>query len=141
MSSSTTFIHPARPILGRVFHVTLTKDQASALTWMLNYEKESIELSKWLVSFVQAELLQDGGPVAAPSELFVLKEESDGPDRRKARVDDATVVAPMEFTMRGVCTLWPHLLQCDTLNCYRLRGSLHKTLIYYYGNLLYSVLI
>ena len=85
--------------------------------------------------------MQNGGAVAAPSEFFVLKEESDEPDCKKARVDDAMVVVPMEFTMRGVCTLWPHLLQYDPLSCYRLRGSLHKTLIDYYGNLLYSVLI
>ena len=108
---------------------------------MLNYEKESAELSQVFVLFVQAELLQNGGAVAAPSEFFVLKEESEEPGLKKARLDEATVVAPMEFTTRGVCALWPHLLQCDTLNCYRLRGSLRKTLIDYYGNLLYSVLI
>ena len=104
-------------------------------------KKRALILFKLLVSCVQAELLQNGGAVAAPSEFFVLKEENDGPDRKKARVDDATFFLPMEFTMRGVCALWPHLPQCDTLNCYRLRGSLHKTLIDYYGNLLYSVLI
>ena len=104
-------------------------------------KKRALILFKLLVSCVQAELLQNGGAVAAPSEFFVLNEESDEPDCKKARVDDAMVVAPMEFTTRGVCTLWPHLLQYDPLSCYRLRGSLHKTLIDYYRDLLYSVLI
>ena len=93
------------------------------------------------VSCAQAELLQSGGAVAAPSEFFVLKEESDEPDCKKARVDDATVVVPMEITMRGVLALWPRRLQCDQLNCYTLRGSLHKTYLDYNGHLLYSVFI
>jgi len=98
---------------------------------------------KLLVSCVQAELLQSGGAVAAPSKskFFVLKEESDEPDCKKVRVDDSTVVAPMEITMRGVLALWLHTLQCDSLNCYTLRGSLCKTYLDYHGHLLYSVFI
>ena len=104
-------------------------------------KNKALILFKLLVSCVQAELLQNGGAVAAPSECFVLKEESGEHDCKKARVDDATVVAPMEITMRGVLALWPRRLQCDQLNCYTLRGSLHKTYIDYHGHLLYSVFI
>ena len=107
---------------------------------MLSYEKRAVT-RKLTVSCVQAELLQSGGAVAHPSEFFVLKEESDEPDCKKARMDDATVVAPMEITMRGVLALWPHRLQFDPLNCYTLRGSLHKTYVDYHGHLLYSVFI
>ena len=107
---------------------------------MLSYEKRAL-IHKSTVSCAQAELLQSGGAVAPPSEFFVLKEESDEPDCKKARVDDATVVVPVEITMRGVLALWPHRLQCDQLNCYTLRGSLHKTYIDYHGHLLYSVFI
>ena len=46
--------------------------------------------------------------------------------------DDLVVVA-MEFTTRGVCALWPQLLQRDTLSRYRLRGPLCKRLIDCYG--------
>ena len=86
-------------------------------------KKRALMLFKLLVSCVQAELLQNGGAVAAPSEFFVLKEESGEPDCKKARVDDSTVVVPMEFTMRGVCALWPRRLQYDPLSCYTHRGS------------------
>ena len=104
-------------------------------------KKRASIILKLSVSCVRAELLQSGGAVAAPSEFFVLKEESDESDCKKARTDDATVVVPMEFTMRGVCALWPHRLQYDPLSCYTLRRSLHKTLIDYHGHLLYSVFI
>ena len=107
---------------------------------MLSYEKRAL-IYKLTVSCAQAELLQSGGAVAPPSEFFVLKEESDEPDCKKACVDDSTVVAPMEFTMRGVIALWPHILQCDPLNCYTLRASLCKTYLDYHGHLLYSVFI
>ena len=106
----------------------------------LSYETRAL-IRKFIVSYAQAELLQSGGAVAPPSEFFVLKEESGETDYKKARVDDAAVVVPMEFTMRGVCALWPHRLQCDPLNCYTLRGSLHKTYVDYHGHLLYSVFI
>ena len=89
--------------------------------FMLSYEKRAL-IHKLTVSCAQAELLQSGGAVAPPSEFFVLKEESDEPDCKKARVDDSTVVVPMEITMRGVLALWPHTLQCDPLNCYTLRA-------------------
>ena len=56
-------------------------------------------------------------------------------------VQDDVVVAPMELTMRGVCALWPHWLQSDSLNCYKLRGSLHKALIDCHGNTLYCDLV
>ena len=52
-----------------------------------------------------------------------------------------TVFVELEFTMRGVCTLWPNLLQCDTMRRYRLRGSLYKQMIDCYGNPLYTLLV
>ena len=107
----------------------------------LSCEKRSLMIHNLLVSCAQAELLQSAGAVASPSEFFVLKEESDEPHCKRVRVDDATVVVPMEITMRGVSALWPHRLQCDQSHCYTLRGSLHKTYVDYYGHLLYSVFI
>ena len=44
--------------------------------------------------------------------------------------DDLVAVA-MDFTTRGVCTLWPQLLQRDILSRYRLRGLLYNRLIDY----------
>ena len=74
MSSSTTFIHPARPILGRVFYVTLTKDEASALKeskrGCQTMNKKALMLIQLFVSCVQVELLQNGGTVTPPSEFF-----------------------------------------------------------------------
>ena len=107
---------------------------------MLSNDKRAM-IHKLSASCAQAELLQSGGAVAAPSEFFVLKEESDEPDCKKACLDDSTVVVPMEFTMRGVMALWPHILQCDPLNCYTLRASLCKTYLDFHGHLLYSVFI
>ena len=107
---------------------------------MFSYEKRAL-IHKLTVSCAQAKLLQSGGAVPPPSEFFVLKEESDQPDCKMAFLDDSTVVVPMEFTMRGVMALWPHILQCDPLSCYTLRASLRKTYLDFHGHLLYSVFI
>ena len=108
--------------------------------FMFSYENKAL-IHKLTVSCAQAKLLQSGGAVPCPSEFFVLKEESDEPDCKMACLDDSTVVVPMEFTMRGVMALWPHILQCDPLNCYTLRAPLCKTYLDFSGHLLYSVFI
>ena len=50
-----------------------------------------------------------------------------------AATEDGVAVVALEISRRGVCTFWPHWLQCDTMNHYRLRGSVYKRLIDYYG--------
>ena len=75
--------------------------------------------------------------------FFALKEDKE-PASEKADVEDGAateddvIVAAIEISMRGVCALWPRWLQCDTMNRYRLRGSLYKRLIDCYGNILYQ---
>ena len=76
--------------------------------------------------------------------FFALKEDKE-PASEKADVEDGAaievdVMATIEISMRGVCTLWPHWRQRDTMNRYRLRGSLYKRLIDCYGNILYKCL-
>ena len=77
--------------------------------------------------------------------FFALKEDeepaSDKADVEEgAATEDGVAVVATEISMRGVCALWPHWLQCDTMNRYRLRGSLYKRLIDCYGNILYQCL-
>ena len=55
-----------------------------------------------------------------------------------AATEDGVAVVAIEISIRGVCALWPHWLQCDTMNHYRLRGALYKRLIDYYGDILYE---
>ena len=75
--------------------------------------------------------------------FFALK-ENEKPASEKADVEDGAateddvIVVAIEISIRGVFTLWPHWLQCDTMNHYRLRGSLYKRLIDCYGNILYQ---
>jgi hypothetical protein len=97
---------------------------------------------------LQAESVEKVGIAGAYARcpFFALKEDKE-PASEKADVkggaatEDGVVVAPIEITMRGVCTLWPHWLQCDTMNRYRLRGSLYRRLIDCYGHSLYSVFV
>ena len=97
---------------------------------------------------IQVESLRKDGTVDAPTQhpFFALTEDTE-PASKKVRVEeraptgDDLVVVAMEFTTRGVCALWPQLLQCDTLSRYRLRGPLHKRLIDCYGNTLYTALV
>ena len=97
---------------------------------------------------IQVESLQKDGTVHAPTQhpFFALTEDTE-PASKKVRVEeqaptgDDLVVVAMEFTTRGVCTLWPQLLHCDSLSRYRLRGPLHKRLIDCYGNTLYTFLV
>ena len=119
MSSRVCFVHPSRPSLSRVFYVTLTAEQA--------------------------ESVQKVGRADASARypFFALKEDKE-PSSEKADVeeglatDDGVAVVAVEFSMTGVCALWPHWLQCDTMNRYRLRGSLYKRLIDSYGDILYQ---
>ena len=97
---------------------------------------------------IQVESLGKDGTVDAPTQhpFFALTEDTE-PASKKVRVEeraptgDDLVVVAMEFTIRGACALWPHLLQCDTLSRYRLRGPLQKRLIDCYGDTLYTVLV
>ena len=78
--------------------------------------------------------------------FFALKEQkghgSEKADVEKgAATEDGAAVVAIEFSMRGVCTLWPHWLQYDTMHHYRLRGSLYKRLVDYYGDILYECFI
>jgi len=119
MSSRICFVHPSRPSLSRVFYVTLTAEQAESM------EKVG------------------RADASARYPFFALKEQkehgSEKADVEKgAATEDGVAVVAIEFSMRGVCTLWPHWLQYDTMNHYRLRGSLYKRLIDYYGNILYE---
>jgi len=119
MSSRICFVHPYRPSLSRVFYVTLTAEQAESM------EKVG------------------RADASARYPFFALKEQkehgSEKADVEKgAATEDGAAVVAIEFSMRGVCTLWPHWLQCDTLNHYRLCGALYKRLIDYYGNILYE---
>ena len=97
---------------------------------------------------MQVEQLKQDGFLAAPDSFpyFPLREDSEptskrarGDERRSTRSDD--VLVELEFTMRGVCTMWPNMLQCDTMRRYRLHGSLYKQMIDCYGNPLYTLLV
>ena len=86
--------------------------------------------------------------MAAPDSFpyFPLREDSEptnkracGDEGRSLRSD--AVMVELEFTMRGVCTMWPDMLQCDTMKRYRLHGSLYKQMIDCYGNRLYTILV
>ena len=108
MSSRICFVHPSRPSLIRVFYVTLTAEQA-----------ESVQ------KVGRADASKEHGSEKADVE-------------KGAATKDGVAVVAIELSMRGVCTLWPHWLQCDTMNHDRLRGSLYKQLVDYYGNILYA---
>ena len=78
--------------------------------------------------------------------FFLLREYREPASKRACRDEKSsilsdTVFVELEFTTRGVCTLWPNLLQCDTMMRYRLRGSLYKQMIDCYGNPLYTLLV
>ena len=97
---------------------------------------------------LEVEKLKKDGHLAAPDcyPFFLLREDREpaskracGDERRSILSD--TVLVELEFTMRGVCTLWPNLLQRDTMKRYRLRGSLYKQMIDCYGDLLYTLLV
>ena len=97
---------------------------------------------------IEVESLRKDGTVDAPTQhpFFALTDDAE-PASKKVRVEeraptgDDLVVVAMEFSARGVCALWPQLLQRDTRSHYRLRGPLRKRLIDCYGNTLYTVLV
>ena len=85
---------------------------------------------------LEVEKLKKDGRLAAPDRypFFLLREHREpaskracGDERRSILSD--TVLVKLEFTTRGVCTLWPNLLHRDTTKRYRLRGSLYKQMI------------
>ena len=97
---------------------------------------------------MEVEKLKKDGRLAAPDRYpFFLLRECREPASKRACRDERSLILPdtvfveLEFTMRGVCTLWPNLLQCDTMRRYRLRGSLYKQMIDCYGNPLYTLLV
>ena len=97
---------------------------------------------------LEVEKLKKDGRMAAPDRypFFLLREYREPASKRVCRDERSsilsdTVFVELEFTMRGVCTLWPNLLQCDTMRRYRLRGSLYKQMIDCYGNPLYTLLV
>ena len=94
---------------------------------------------------LQAESMEKVGRADASARypFFALKEQKEHGSEKAdveegAATEDGVAVVAIEISMRGVCTLRPHRLQCDTMNHYRLRGSLYKRLIDYYGNILYQ---
>ena len=94
---------------------------------------------------LQAESVEKDGIADASARypFFALKEEKEHASEKAdveegAATEDGVAVVAIEISMRAVCTSWPHWLQRDTMNHYRLRGSLYKRLIDYYGNILYQ---
>ena len=97
---------------------------------------------------LQAESMEKVGIADASARypFFALKEDKEPAIQKVdveegATTEDGAAVVAIEISMRGVCTLWAHWFQCDTMNPYRLRGSLYKRLIDCYGNILYTVVI
>jgi hypothetical protein len=101
MSSRICFMHPYRPSLSRVFYMTLTAEQAKSM------EKVGrADASAWYPFFALKEHKEHGNEKADVE--------------KGAATEDGVAVVAIEFSMRGVCTLWPHWLQCDTMNHFRL---------------------
>ena len=78
--------------------------------------------------------------------FFTLEEETESAREKfllgePEPTEDGVLVASMEFTARGVYVLVPVMLQCDTLNRYRLSGPLYNQLVDCYGEILYTVLV
>ena len=77
---------------------------------------------------------------------FSLREDCE-PASKRAFADEGrstrsdAVLFELEFTMRGVCTMCPNILQRETMKRYRIRGTLYKQMIVCYGDLLYTLLI
>ena len=110
MSSRVCFVHPSRPSPSGVFYVTLTAEQAE------NMQKVG------------------RADASARYPFFALKEQKEHGSEKAdveegAAAEDGVAVVAIEISMRGVCTLWPHWLQCDTMNHYRLRGCTSDWLI------------
>ena len=147
MFSCVHFVHPSRPCSSRVFYVNHTPEQVFALHVCINRLCFAIVRIQEVFSLsLQAASVEKFGTAAAPAQypFFALKEDKEPANEKadvaeRADTEDGVVVAPIEITMRGVCTLWPHWLQRDTMNRYRLRGSLYRRLIDCYGHGVYSV--
>ena len=149
MKANNTFVYPSPPLLNRLFYVALSTQQAYRVYFCnILYLYVSFLFAIAFFWNLQVEQLKRDGFLAAPDSFpyFPLREDSEptskrarGDERRSTRSDD--VLVELEFTMRGVCTMWPNMLQCDTMRRYRLHGSLCKQMIDCYGNPLYTLLI
>ena len=149
MKVNNSFVCPSAPLLNRLFYVALSTNQVFACPFVVLVD---IHMPFFLFAIAicnsQVEQLKQDGCLAAPDcfPYFSLREDYE-PASKRSRTDEGsstpsdTVLVELEFTMRGVCTMWPSTLQCDTMRRYRLHGSLYKQVTDCYGNLLYTLLI
>ena len=149
MNANNSFVYPSPPLLSRLFYVALSRQQVHcALVCEICLRLYHHLFATAFIWSLQVEQLKQDGRLAPPDSFpyFSLREDCE-PASKRACADEGistrsdAVLVELEFTMRGVCTMCPNILQCDTMHRYRLRGSLYKQLIDCNGNPLYTLLI
>ena len=149
MNANNSFVYPSPPLLSRLFYVALSTQQVHCV--LVCNIRLRVHLLLFAIAFIwslQVEQLKQDGCLAAPDcfPYFPLREDCEPASKRACRDEGRStrfdaVFVELEFTMRGVCAMWPNVLQCDTMRRYRLHGSLYKQLTDCYGNPLYTLLI
>ena len=149
MKANISFVYPSPPLLNRLFYVALSTQQVYRVSFYYAFTYTFPFFLAFAIFWnLQVEQLKQDGFLAAPDRCpyFPLREDAE-PTNKRARGDEGrstrsdVVLVELEFTMRGVCTMWPDMLQCDTMKRYRLRGSLYKQMTDCYGNPLYAILV